>query len=43
MKLFFASRTKAREFSKNTGKKVTDMGQGAVAGQRWAHIIVKGN
>ena len=39
MQIFFNSRSKARDFSKATGKKVHDIGNEAAKGKRWAHKI----
>lgn len=39
MQIYFNSRVKAREFSKNTGKKVHDNGTDSAKGKRWAHKL----
>ncbi|WYV99433.1 hypothetical protein NoPa_00094 [Pseudomonas phage vB_PpuM-NoPa] len=39
MQLFFASRTKARSFAQNTGRKVVD--KGVQASKRWAVAVKK--
>lgn len=39
MKMFFKTRSKARQFTANTAHKVSDQGSQAASGKRWAVTV----
>lgn len=41
MKMFFKTRSKARQFTTNTPYKVSDQGSQAASGKRWAVVVGK--